>query len=131
VPLDDVVEPLLFEEVERCAQAVEELDGGRVGPVGAHLVELEVVLPVEEDAHGLGRLAGLQRLGAGAHDAQPRRHRQRLLRPRQRHVHAPLVHAEVQRADGRHAVHQHQRRVPVRVCSTRSMHGRGIRSISS
>jgi hypothetical protein len=44
VPLDDIIEPFLEHEIERGAESIQELDGGRVGLVRAHLIEIEVVL---------------------------------------------------------------------------------------
>src|SRR2546430_6943528 len=50
-------------------------------------------------------LAGGERLGARADQSQPRGQHQALLRPSDGQVHLPLVHAEVDRADGADPVH--------------------------
>jgi hypothetical protein len=63
VPLIHLVQPLLEEDVQRGPQAVEQLDGRGVRPVGAVAEELEVVAPVKEHAcalGGLGRLEGFR-----------------------------------------------------------------------
>jgi hypothetical protein len=116
---DDVVEAFLEEDhVEGGAQAVEHLAGRGVRPVGAGLVEFEVVAPVEEHARRFGVLGGFQRLRACAHNPKPGGQRQRFLGARQGHVHLPLVHPEINGANGRDAVHQQQCRVIRLICTS-------------
>ena len=56
-------------------------------------------------------LAGGERFGTGAHEAEASGQHQPLLRPGDREVDLPLVHLEVDCGDRAHAVHVQERRV--------------------
>ena len=115
MPGNDIIKSFLKQEIKSCPQSIEQLNGRCVGPISPHLVELQVVLPIEEHSHRFGALGCLDRLGAGAHDPNPGGEGERLLGPGEGHVHAPFVHAEVEGADGGHAIHQEEGRVVVLV----------------
>ena len=111
---EDVVEPLLLDHLQRFAEAEEQLHRRRVG-VAALRVGAEHVAEVEEAARQLRGLHRLQRLRADADDREAGREHEALLAAGDGDVDAPLVHAEVHRADRADAVDEEERRVLGRV----------------
>lgn len=110
MPGKDVLQPFLEEHVHARAQATHELQRWRVGKAssgvgGSHGAEIEV-------SSGTGRRPGnLEALRTDADDRHAGGQHEPLLRARNRHVHAPLLHAEVHRGQRRDAVRKQHRRV--------------------
>src|SRR3990170_2786237 len=94
VAREHVVEPLLLEDGERLAQAVEERQGRRIGEVAGR-VRPHMVGKIEIGPPALGIRHGGKRLLAGADDAKARRQHEALLRTGDGEIDAPFLHAEI------------------------------------
>ena len=109
VTCEDVLQAFFEQQCERFAQTVKHRERRRVREV-AVLVALQHVVEIEEAAtERIVRarvLLGFQGLVADAAQAQPGRQHQAFLAAGDRTIHAPLVHAEVDRPDRADAVHE-------------------------
>ena len=96
--LEHVLQPLLEQQVERLAQAVQQMFGRRAGIFPVVLLALPVG-PVPIGRAQPSRFMHLARAIIGGDKAQARRRHQALLRARHRDVDAPIVHVKRHAAD--------------------------------
>jgi hypothetical protein len=111
VALVHVLQPLLEQQVDRLAQAVQEMFGRRAGIFLVVLLFLAIG-PVPVRRAQISLFVHLARARTGGNKAQARRRHHALLRARHRDVHAPFIHVELHAAQRRHRVHHQQRVVP-------------------
>ncbi len=90
----DCLDPLGLDQVERGAQPVEVMRGGRAAEILVEHLRVGAVRPVPVARHGTDALARLCRLVGKPHEAKTGGHHQALLAGGDGHVDAPGVHLE-------------------------------------
>ena len=108
--LEDLLQPLALQQIERSAQAAQQ--GGRRG-IGeiAVLVGAGHVGEIEIAAEGFGLGGRGHRLRGDGHDGEARGQHEALLRAGDRQIDAPFVHAEIDAGDGADAIDIEQGRM--------------------